>query len=189
MSGKKKAIIDVLLCGLYMAVLRMPTIFLIGYAEYKWLRDSTGIFLLVFPAFFSVISGYALISERMWQATVKWVVSLLLSFGMLPLLQMAYGNFDYTGYHVGFTLLIMAMFMVISDFCAGVLGSGPPPKSAGWARIFPWEKNKMRIYPQETPKFQKLSERTEKIQKRVCPIICAVIAVLSIAAICTIRLG
>lgn len=189
MSEKKKYIIDTLLCGLYMAVLRIPAAFLLAYMTYKSDTSMMALLIMLIHVGLSVLSGYALISERSWQATVKWLVSLLLSIGFFPLLQLAFDTFDYNGYHVGFTLLIMVMAMGVSDYCAGVLGSGPPPKSRSWMRSFPWEANKMRAFPQEIPKLQKLSKSAEKMQKLVCPIVCAVIVALLIVVICIIRLG
>ncbi len=189
MSEKKKAIINALLCGLYMAVLRIPAVFLLAYMTYKSDTSMMALLMLLILVILSVLSGYAHISVRASQAGIKWLVSLLLSIGFFPLLQLAFDTFDYNGYHVGFALIFMVLFMAISDFCAGVLGSGPPPKSRSWLRSFPWEANKMRVLPQEMPKLQKLSKSTEKMQKLVCPIVCAVIVVLSIVVICIILLG
>ncbi len=189
MSEKGKAIINTLLCGLYMAVLRIPATFLLAFMTYRSDTNMMVVLVLLILVGLSVLSGYALISEQSWQATVKWIVSLLLSIGFFPLLQLAFDTFDYNGYHVGFPLLIMVMAMGVSDFCAGVLGSGPPPNSRRWVRSFPWEASRMRPIPQEMPKVQKLSKMTEKMQKLVCPIVCAVIVVSSIVVICIIHLG
>lgn len=189
MSEKGKAIINTLLCGLYMAVLRIPATFLLAFMTYRSDTNMMVVLVLLILVGLSVLSGYAHVSEKALQAGIKWLVSMILSIGFLPLLQLAFDTFDYNGYHVGFPLLIMVMAMGASDFCAGVLGSGPPPNSRRWVRSFPWEASRMRPIPHEMPKVQKLSKMTEKMQKLVCPIVCAVIVVSSIVVICIIHLG
>lgn len=79
MSEKARDIIDTLLCGLYMAVFCVPTIYLtIGIVKYL---DWNGALTFVCPIVCGILSGTAIFSDSKKKAGLKWLTSAPLSVG------------------------------------------------------------------------------------------------------------
>ncbi|MBE6889400.1 MAG: hypothetical protein E7485_05250 [Ruminococcaceae bacterium] len=178
MSEKTRDIIDILLCGLYMAVLRMPVAYAYGYAEYKFAIDPSATGLFITTVIISVISGYAMISDKASIAAVKWIIANILTYGSHFLLCWAFNNTYFVNNYVGGTLIIITLFMVISDFIAFVYSGESPIKAKYAVNGLQMIKSKYRT-----------SKTAYKIQKLVCPIVCGVIVILLIVLVCIRHFG
>ncbi|MBQ4165874.1 MAG: hypothetical protein IJD85_06085, partial [Oscillospiraceae bacterium] len=79
MSEKTRDILDTLLCGFYMAVFCVPTIYLtIGIVKYlNW----NGALTFVCPIVCGVFSGTAIVSDSKKKAGLKWLSSVPFSVG------------------------------------------------------------------------------------------------------------
>ena len=88
MSEKTKDIIDTLLCGLYMAVFCVPTIYLsIGSAKiFAW----NTILTILLPILCGTLSAIAIYSERKTKSGIKWAVSVPISIALI----LGIGNTD-----------------------------------------------------------------------------------------------
>lgn len=176
MSEKTKDIIDTLLCGLYMAVFCVPTIYLtIGLAKYF---DWNSVLTITCPIVCGALSGIAIFSDSKKKAGLKWLASIPLSAGIFfaisntdlllrmhnaidPSYYAEYGALSMGEAFSGAAVLYMVLLAVLIGNIIGLCCSGI-----------------------------KLSLKGENafaaFQKIVCPILCAVIMGVLVYLLCTL---
>ncbi len=139
MSEKMKDIIDILLCGFYMAVFCVPTIYLtIGIVKYlNW----NGALMFVCPIVCGILSGTAIFSDSKKKAGLKWLTSVPLSAGAFfaigntdllmrmynaidPLYYAEYGALSMGEAFSGATVLYMVLLAVFIGNIVGLSCSG-----------------------------------------------------------------
>lgn len=77
MSGKKKYIIDTILCGFYMAVLLLLSYCILNALSFHF---EFGEYAPIPCVFFGLLSGIVVYSNEREQAIIKWVISVLFYF-------------------------------------------------------------------------------------------------------------
>lgn len=176
MSEKKKDIIDTLLCGLYMAVFCVPTIYLtIGLVKYF---DWNGALTIICPIVCGMLSGIAIFSDSKKKAGLKWLASIPLSTGAFfaisntDLVKRLYNAIDpsyYAEYGAlsmgeafsGAAVLYMGLLAVLIGNIIGLSCSG--------IKLTPKSENVFAV-----------------LQKIVCPILCTVIVGVTIFLLCAL---
>lgn len=172
MSEKTKDIIDTLLCGLYMSVFCVPTIYLcIGLLKY-FSRNT--ILTTVCPMVCGILSGIAVYSVSKKKAGIKWAASAPISIAMLFVIDSVniltriseYIPSEYVTSPMGeaFTNAGVMSLVLLAVFVGNITGFG-------FSGI-------------------KFSTKTENVltafQKYVCPVLCIIIVVIMTYLFCTL---
>lgn len=176
MSEKTKDIIDTLLCGFYMAVFCVPTIYLtVGIVKYlNW----NGALTFVCPIVCGVFSGIAIVSDSKKKAGLKWLTSVPLSAGAF----FAIGNTD----------LLMRMYNAIDPLYYAEYGAPSMGEAFSGAAVLymvllaVFVGNIVGLSCSGIELTRKGENVLAVLQKIVCPILCVIIVGITVYLLCAL---